>query len=268
MKLKKSELNAILALLGIGVAALTYFNVYKNFNEKTDTYNAQNAVLEQEVGKLQELADHQAEYAAETDSMNEEIIELNNKFDAFYLPEDEILYVDGIEKSFDATMATISMPGSQGVAVAYSPSPDLAPINISSEVAPVEEAEAADALEGEEVAVDAEPAPAIALPDIQLSSTPVAVTYVASYNSIKDLLKAMNEDNMRKSIDSLTMAFDGETGDITGGLAFNMYSISGGDTDKTYEAPRVDGVMFGTSNLFNTSEKKAAIQSAKAAEAE
>jgi len=261
MKLKKSEINLLLVVIGLGLAALSYFSVYNNLKEKTATIESENAVLQQEVDRLQDLADHQAEYVAETETMNEEIAEIDKQFEASFLPEDEILYVDSIEKAFSATVGTVSMPGSQLVDVPYTPSAELLPVDstpVATETTEEADVEAADA--------DAPAAPAVAVPDIQLYGTPVSISFVAPYQNIKEILKTMNEDEMRKSIDSLSLAFDGESGDLVGNLAFKMYSITG--TGKEYQTPQIDGVMFGTNNIFNSADKKTAIQNAKAEEAE
>lgn len=267
MKLKKSDVNLLLVIIGIGIAALSYFTLYKNLTEKTETIQAENAVLEQEVNRLQELADNQQQYLSETETMNTEIAEIESKFAASYRPEDEILYVKGLEESFDADASTIAMPGSAQIGVDYTPSEDLVPINMTSEVAAAEEAPAEDAVDGEEAApVEEAPAVASSLPNVALYGTPVTISFVASYNSVKELLKTMNEDEMRKSIDSVTLSFDGESGDLSGSLAFKMYSITG--TDKVYEVPKIDGVQFGTNNIFNSADKKAAIEAQKSAEAQ
>ena len=94
--------------------------------------------------------------------------------------------------------------------------------------------------------------------------TPVTMDFIASYNAVKDIVKIMNEDQMRKSIDGLSLSFDAETGDLTGTLVFNMYSLTG--TDATYTTPVVSNVVMGSSNIFNSAEKKTAIQNEKAAQ--
>ena len=58
----------------------------------------------------------------------------------------------------------------------------------------------------------------------------------------------MNEDQMRKSIDGLSLSFDAETGDLTGTLVFNMYSLTG--TDATYTTPVVSNVVMGSAEYL------------------
>lgn len=249
MKMKKSDVNILLMVIGIALAAVCYFLVYQNLVEKTDALEASNAALEQEVNYLQDLADNKQQYLDDTAAMQTRIDEIKAQFPAQYLPEDEILYVVGVEEAYDTEVSSIGMAASTMLEVA-------APV---SDV-PVTEGEAAPA-EGEAAPAEGE---AAAAPQIMLYQTPVNVVMTSSYNSIKDIIKKINEDPDRKSIETISMAFDTETGDLLANLSFNMYTLTG--TDAEYTTPKVDGVVFGTNNIFNSADKKAAIKAEKAAE--
>jgi hypothetical protein len=84
-----------------------------------------------------------------------------------------------------------------------------------------------------------------------------------SYQSIKDVIEKINTDQDRKSIETLSLAFDSETGDLSANVSMSLYSLTG--TEATYTTPTVDGVVFGTSNIFNSADKKAAIEAEKKA---
>ena len=58
MKLKKSDVNILIMLLGILIPVAIYFFVYTSFTEKTAAMNADNETLQTEVDYLQDLADH------------------------------------------------------------------------------------------------------------------------------------------------------------------------------------------------------------------
>lgn len=246
MKMKKSDVNILLMVIGIALAAVCYFLVYQNLVEKTDALQASNATLEQEVNYLQDLANNKQQYLDDTAAMQTRIEEIKAQFPAQYLPEDEILYVVGVEEAYDTEVSSIGMAASTMLEVA-------APV---SDV-PVTEGEEAAPAEGEGEA-------ATATPQIMLYQTPVNVVMTSSYNSIKDIIKKINEDTDRKSIETISMAFDTETGDLLANLSFNMYTLTG--TDAEYTTPKVDGVTFGTNNIFNSADKKAAIKAEKAAE--
>lgn len=251
MKLKKSDVSLLLAVIGIVIVAGSYFLVYKKCGEMTDQLNAANAQLQTEVDYLQDLADHKQQYLDDTAAMQEEIDNILAQFPAAYKPEDEILYAKDLEENFDVTIGTVTFGGSQAIEVA------------TQAPAPVAEQPAeGEAVEGEAAA----PAPAESVqPQKLLYASPVSVSIATSYNSIKDVITKITTDPDRKSIESLTLAFDSESGDLTGGMSFSMYSMTG--TDKTYTTPEISGVNFGTNNIFNSADKKSAIQSEKAAQA-
>ena len=246
MKLKKSDINILLIALGLAIAAIAYFFVFTKLNEKTDAMKANNASLQQEVDRLQELANNKQKFLDDTATMQDEIENIKAQFAAAYKPEDEVLYVRELEKSFDASAKTVNMPGTSPMEVAQ---------------AAADQTAAAPAAE-ESVDATAQ----TAAPEILLYQTPVTINFVASYNSIKDIVKRLNTDEMRKSVETLSLAFDSETGDLTGTMLFNMYSLTG--TDVTYTTPEIPGITFGTNNIFNSADKKVAIEAEAAAQAQ
>ncbi|MBU5430207.1 hypothetical protein KQI22_09060 [Kineothrix sp. MSJ-39] len=250
MKLKKSDINILLIALGIAIAAISYFFVFTKLNEKTDAMKANNASLQQEVDRLQELANNKQQYLDDTATMQEEIENIKAQFAAAYKPEDEVLYVRDLEKNFDASAKTINMPGTTPMEVAQATVEEQPATDENGE--PIEAATATADTTG-------------AAPEILLYQTPVTVNFVASYNSIKEIVKRLNEDEMRKSVQSVSLAFDSETGDLTGTLIFNMYSLTG--TDAVYTTPEIPGVVLGSGNIFNSADKKVAIEAEKAAQA-
>ena len=261
MKLKKSDVNILLIVLGIGVALLAYFLVFTKLNDKTDELKVQNASLQQEVDRLQDLANNKQKYLDDTATMQDEIENIKAQFAAAYQPEDEILYVDNLEKNFDTTANAINMPGTSPVEVVTTA--DTSAAQTADASTETDATDAADATE-ETAATTDNTATAGTASEILLYQTPVTMDFIASYNAVKDIVKIMNEDQMRKSIDGLSLSFDAETGDLTGTLVFNMYSLTG--TDATYTTPVVSNVVMGSSNIFNSAEKKTAIQNEKAAQ--
>lgn len=261
MKLKKSDINILLIALGLAIAAIAYFFVFTKLNEKTDAMKANNASLQQEVDRLQELANNKQKFLDDTATMQDEIENIKAQFAAAYKPEDEVLYVRDLEKSFDASAKTVNMPGTSPMEVAQTAADQTA----AAPAAPAAE----ESVDATEVTGDAAPVDATAqtaAPEILLYQTPVTINFVASYNSIKDIVKRLNTDEMRKSVETLSLAFDSETGDLTGTMLFNMYSLTG--TDVTYTTPEIPGITFGTNNIFNSADKKVAIEAEAAAQAQ
>lgn len=242
--MKKSDKSIILMLVGILLAAATYFFAYKNLTAETEVMQKANAELEQEVNRLQELANNKQQYLDDTDSMREKIDEIKAQFPAQYLPEDEIMYMINAEEQMDMLAQLITMKPTEMIQVA-APAQESAP--------------AADGTE----AVSTE---ATAAPEIMLYKTPVNVSALSSYLSVKDFIKMVNEDENRKSIDTISVVFDSNTGELLTNVDISMYSLTG--TEAEYTAPTVDGVVYGTKDIFNSVAKKAAVDAAKNAAAQ
>lgn len=247
MKLKKSDVNILIILVGILIPVAVYFFVYTSFTEKTATMNADNETLQSEVDYLQDLADHKQQYIDDTAAMQIQIDEIKSRFPAEYKPEDDILYIIGVEKDYGAQIPTIAMGTSSMIEVAA-----------TTEDA---NAETTDGTENAEATTD--DSVDAATPTISLYQTPISVSMQSSYRSLKDIVTYINTDTNRKSIDSLAVVFDTETGLLSSTMAFTAYSLIG--TEKEYVTPSVNGVFYGTNDIFNTGEKSAAIAAEKRA---
>lgn len=254
MKLKKSDINLLIILVGVLIAVLAYFLVYTKFNEKTEVLNAENATLQTEVDYLQDLADHKQQYLDETESMQAEIDEIKDQFPAAYKEEDDIIYVRQLEKDYDSLVKGLGM-GAPAVIEVATAAP--APVEEVTEDGTEEDVEEGATTEATQAA-----APSA---DIMLYNVPLTVEMTSSYASVKDIIQRINTDRDRKSISQVSMAFDSETGDLTVNMNYNAYSLTG--TEKTYQQPSVDGIRYGTNNIFNTAERKQAIEAEKAARA-
>jgi len=244
MKLKKSDVNILIILVGILIPVAVYFFVFNKYTEKTDALNASNAQLQQEVDYLQDLADHKEEYVQNTEAYLLNIEEIKTHFPAEYKPEDDILYIIGVEQQYGAGIPTIGM-GSPSLISIEKPAVETVGAG-AVEVA-------AESEEGDVVAEDA--ADNGLVPDFGLYSTSVSVRMTSNYNALKDIITKLNEDQNRKSIDSISVVFDADSGDLASSLVFSAYSLTG--TDNTYETPVVPGVTYGTYDIFNSGAKAA-----------
>ncbi len=236
--MKKSDKSVLLLLLGVLIALAAYFAAYKPLTAETEIMQSENAKLKQEVDRLQELANNKQQYLDDTAAMQLKIDEIKAQFPAQYLCEDEILYMIATEENHDALAKSISMGATAAITV-----------EAPEAEAPVETADAT-AEEGAQETTEA-----AAAPEILLYKTPVTTELYSSYNSLKEVLKQINTDSNRKSLDTVSVAFDAETGGLVSAIAFSMYSLTG--TEAEYTTPTVDGVAYGTNDIFNTAKRKA-----------
>lgn len=73
----------------------------------------------------------------------------------------------------------------------------------------------------------------------------------------EDLTNAMDFINMyedKMSVESITVGYDETTGNLAGTMNLCLFSVT--SSEKEYEAPQIDGVDIGISNIFGSKEVK------------
>lgn len=234
MKFKKSDINILIGLLGIVLAACSYFLVYTNFTAKTDALKVENTSLQTEVDELQKMADNKAFYESETARMDAEIKEIMGHFPGEIRTEDQIMYAVNLENIYDIWVNNLTMEGTQLVQVAVEP------------VQPTNDAVVEDT--GDGAANDAVVATGGLKDTVFLYTSPFTITYKATYHSAKEVLHDILQADDRMDIKSITLAYDGQTGALAGTIDATMYTMSG--TDYVYTSPQVNGVRTGTTDIF------------------
>ena len=108
MKVKKSEIQLLIAVLGILLAVVTYFLVYAKFNDLADSMESQNMSLRSQVSTLEVLDQRKADYLAATEKMQSYITNFESRFPVDILPEDSIMMVKNMEDATRTRVANIS----------------------------------------------------------------------------------------------------------------------------------------------------------------
>ena len=92
----------------------------------------------------------------------------------------------------------------------------------------------------------------------QTFTTPVlyrtqdSMQFTGTYASLKDMVDYLADQSGRMTLDNVNASFDSTTGNLTGSITVNMFSMAG--TGKTYTEPDAGSVAYGTSNIFGTIE--------------
>ncbi|MBD5540524.1 MAG: hypothetical protein HDR00_04915 [Lachnospiraceae bacterium] len=236
MKIRKSDINILIMVLGIAIAVCSYFFVYNSFVEKKATLDGENATLQQEVDELQKLADNKQFYLDETARMNAEITEIMNRFPPGMLVEDILMDVVNMEASYSIFYESVSVETIQQVQVAME-EPQQDAVQDGTEVT-------------EETAGDAVVATGGLKETVFLYNTPITYGFKSTYRSIKDIISDIVKGNDRMNLQSVTLSYDGDTGCIQGSLAVNVYTMDG--TGKYYELLNIPGVQLGVEDLFKS----------------
>lgn len=267
MKISKRDKTLLLVVGGLLIVLATYYFVFLNLQEKTEALEAENLVLEDVIGRLKELDKNREQYLSDTERYVEDNERIKAEFPAGMEEEDDILYIDGLEGTLSEFYASsVGMPSSVGYELAY---PKVETISVDEMLQGTNTANAtatADAttttdVEDEDVTADATDTTGATTdgatltadsiyPSCQLWYVPVTTTYEANYLSLKQLVKAITDDEDKKSVEDVSITYNEENGILSGTVTSNFYYLSG--TDEVYSTPDVAGVPVGTSNPFRS----------------
>ncbi len=84
--------------------------------------------------------------------------------------------------------------------------------------------------------------------DVSLLRESLSTNYTCTYAQLKKLIDFINAYPERMNIESITMGYNKETGELQGALTLNLYAVTG--TGKEYTAPEISGLSMGQTNIF------------------
>lgn len=237
-KAKKSDINILIMLIGVLLAVAAYFFVYTSFKEKTAELEGQNASLETEVAELQKLAENKEFYLEETARMNDEMVAVIAKYPSDVRTEDEIMYTVELENVYSIWVNALQAGDKEMIQVAtdaQQPQQDVV-----TEEAPVEDDGSQDNVTATGGYQDT----------VFLYNSPFTINFKVTYRSMKDIVSAIIGSDERMNITNLSLAYDADTGCLSGSMNANMFTMSG--TDAVYEELNIPGVSTGTADFFQS----------------
>lgn len=227
MKVKKSEIQLLIAVIGVLIAVCTYFLVYSSFNEKSDALEAENATLSSQVATLEILDQRKADYIEATEKMQSYITNFENRFPADILPEDSIMMVKTLEDYTRTEVANIAF-GSEAEVV-YTPAADAATTTTSP------------------VSTDG-----TAYADTHMYEVPLSISISCTYDDFKGLVRYIYNQQERESIQGVSISYNETDGMLTGNMTMNTYYLLG--TDKVYSSPYIPDMQMGVDTIFGNVE--------------
>lgn len=227
MKVKKSEIQLLIAVIGVLIAVCTYFLVYSKFNEKSDALEAENATLSSQVATLEILDQRKADYIEATEKMQSYITNFENRFPADILPEDSIMMVKTLEDYTRTEVANIAF-GSEAEVV-YTPAADAATTAASP------------------VSTDG-----TAYADTHMYEVPLSISISCTYDDFKGLVRYIYNQQERESIQGVSISYNETDGMLTGNMTMNTYYLLG--TDKVYSSPYIPDMQMGVDTIFGNVE--------------
>ena len=249
MKVKKSEIQLLIAVIGVLIAVCTYFLVYSSFNEKSDALEAQNATLSSQVATLEILDQRKADYIEATEKMQSYITNFENRFPADILPEDSIMMVKTLEDYTRTEVANIAF-GSEAEVV-YTPAADAATTTADATAATdtttTDAAATTTTASTSPVSTDG-----TAYADTHMYEVPLSISISCTYDDFKGLVRYIYNQQERESIQGVSISYNETDGMLTGNMTMNTYYLLG--TDKVYSSPYIPDMQMGVDTIFGNVE--------------
>ena len=242
MKVKKSEIQLLIAVIGVLIVVCTYFLVYSSFNEKSDALEAQNVTLSSQVATLEALDQRKADYIEATEKMQSYITNFENRFPADILPEDSIMMVKTLEDYTRTEVANIAF-GSEAEVV-YTPAADAATTTAD---AAADTTAAAATTAASPVSTDGN-----AYADTHMYEVPLSISISCTYDDFKGLVRYIYNQQERESIQGVSISYNETDGMLTGNMTMNTYYLLG--TDKVYSSPYIPDMQMGVDTIFGNVE--------------
>jgi Tfp pilus assembly protein PilO len=267
MKVSMRDKKILLMFIGILVFFVGWYFGYRPQMEKADQIEDLNGALEEQLQDLLELAANKDFYVSETASIKDKISEYISEFPADVRPEDGIVLANKMENELGFQITNVGVGEKEFVAsLDGSSEEDLAQSQdqTMSEQANAQTQEQIDNIEGtdsqaEEALQNASDAAAAdQSSDSQvpvLYRTQVTLQFNGTYAELKKAVLYVADQSGRMTLDNVNASYDTSTGNLTGTIIVNIFSMSG--TERTYTEPDAGSVAYGTDNIFGTVEQNA-----------
>ncbi len=216
--LSKRDQKLILILLGLIVLLLCYMLIYRPTIAETETVQGEISALEPTAAELRECYSQLEVYAAGIEEARAVIAQQLKQYPTDVRAEDLIMYVTALEEDIGMDVTSIAFSGDSVIAV----------------------------FDG--VAED-ENGAAVAK-SYSASQLSMTVTCSLSYQALKDMADYIAATPLRTALDSVSLSFSSETGELIGSATIDKYYVSAGD--EGYTATDVPDVELGTDDLFST----------------
>lgn len=267
MNLSMRDKKILLMFIGILVFFLGWFFGYRPQMEIASQIEDSNGPLEERLQELMDLAANKDFYVSETASIQDKISEYVTKFPADVRPEDGIVLARNMENELGFQITSVGLGDKEFVAsIDGSSEEDIAqaPDQTMSEQANEQTQQQIDEVEGtdSQAQEDLQDASDAAVADQNNASTTpvlyrtqVTMQFNGTYAGLKEAVTYIAEQTGRMTLDNVNASYDTSTGNLTGTIVVNMFSMTG--TDNSYSEPDAGEVAYGTDNIFGTIEQAA-----------
>ena len=262
MSISTRDKKILLMFSGVAVFAAGYFFGYRPQMSKAEEIETASVPLETRLNELLEMAKNKEFYVEETSRYNQEVSDYVAQFPADVKEEDGILLARDMENTLDMEVSNIGISTRNFIAsLDGSTEEEIGELvdQTLSEKANEQTQEQIDEIEGtdtkaEEALADATEAAvsdAADLTDLTVLFRRLdTLQFNGTYDSLKDAVDYLASRSGRMTLDSVDASFDASTGNLSGTITVNMFSMTG--TGSTYTEPDAGSVALGRKDLFGT----------------
>lgn len=262
MKISKKDRNLLIGFAGILIAFLAYWFGYRQTMEQAEELENRNMQLSLEISQLEQLESHKDTYVQDTDRMETAINEWMYQFPANVLPEDDIKLFYQVDNRDLGRYVFINTMSFAQPTLLYTTNQGFAqPAFGSTSQDTIYEDPLLDESLPESQSVQPQTAAngnteqglsQKLYPDFYLYQSQVSIGMDCNYTGMKALVRAVYDTPYRKAIENISLAFDENTGMLSGNMIMNSYYVMG--VDRTYGQPELAPVRQGTDDIFGTVE--------------
>ena len=241
-RISEKDLKLIISLFAILILVGSYQFGYRKFTARAEELYSENEELDAKFDELSSLQGSKGDYLSQIDEMQGNIKAILDKYPAALTQEKIMMFLLELEEYADMDINNISF---QDVNQFYSTTNS----SENSEVSIQNDQDNINTLNQEETSEDD-----IKYEDLVITGyqTAIVINYRTNYKGLKKAIDYINKNEDKMNINDLSASFDNTTGNLTGSMTINLFSIMG--TDKVYEEPKINGGRIGTDNIFGTVE--------------
>ncbi|MCR4787625.1 MAG: hypothetical protein K5888_03470 [Lachnospiraceae bacterium] len=238
MQVTKGQRDLLIGLLGILIAVAVWFLVASPTMEKTQKLEAENNTLKPKVEEY-ELRDARLdEYKLGIVQNNAEVETITARFPSAVELEDSVMFWANIDTAypFKLRFKDLKLAERDPVLVAGAEDIDDASVIYEEDGSATISDETAENLSAK----------------YKLYGAPMGMNFICNYEGMKDMFDYIVNQYNRNAINNFEIAYDDETGLLTGEIGIELFYIEG--LDKEYTPPRIPSVPKGQSDVFHSLE--------------
>lgn len=251
MKVSKRDILLLIGFIGILLGFCSYYFVYMPTMEKIDTLEAENTKLQNQIKDLKIKTQNKETYVNETAQMKKDIEAIYQLFPVDVREENAILLAINQELISPMDIDTITIAPLE--IIPFTTDAQTEEVEYTYEIDQVEELERQEGTQDTATAQtpDNTQAAAAQTSPYGLYGRKVDMNYVVSYEGLKRSIKNLCMQTDRTGIESVSVAYDEETGLLSGTTTVNLYCVPNQE-DKIYVQPNFSSVLLGAPNPFGT----------------